>query len=383
MLFDPAQHEPLTSSPWDTSAAVNAVDSIIDQTLKAQRPGRFWSRHPEDDYEQPGDHDLGFWIGAAGVLWALNYLGAEPAESDLYESYRSTPSLHGAPGLMTGEAGVLLVSWQLAPTADKEDRLFELVAANRDNLANELFEGSPGTMAAALGLYEATDAKRWADLWRDSAEVLLKRFTVDPELNSRIWVQNRRGRLIRSIGAGHGFASNVHALMRGQTLLEPAVIAHLTRDATDTAKVLAISDGGLRNWPAAADPYWAEQMPIRVQWCHGAPGLITSLADLPEDHGLDAMLSAAGELVWAAGPLRKGPGLCHGSAGNACAFLALHRRFADELWLERARAFAMHALGQLDPDRPRHSLWTGDIGVAVALDACLHGYRGLPAVDVL
>jgi hypothetical protein len=32
-----------------------------------------------------------------------------------------------------------------------------------------------------------------------------------------------------------------------------------------------------------------------------------------------------GELTWRAGPLRKGAGLCHGTAGNGFAFLRLHR----------------------------------------------------------
>ena len=50
--------------------------------------------------------------------------------------------------------------------------------------------------------------------------------------------------------------------------------------------------------------------------------------------------------MWEAGPLAKGYGLCHGTAGNGYAFLALHRRTGDARWLERARAFAMHAIGQ-------------------------------------
>ena len=33
-----------------------------------------------------------------------------------------------------------------------------------------------------------------------------------------------------------------------------------------------------------------------------------------------------GELTWRAGPLRKGPGLCHGTAGNGFAFLRAARR---------------------------------------------------------
>lgn len=88
----------------------------------------------------------------------------------------------------------------------------------------------------------------------------------------------------------------------------------------------------------------------RVQWCHGAPGMIISLAALPADLRTDALLLAGGELTWTAGALRKGPGLCHGTAGNAYALLALHARTGDELWLTRARAFAMDASPMCNTD---------------------------------
>ena len=153
--------------------------------------------------------------------------------------------------------------------------------------------------------------------------------------------------------------------------------------ALETAATLALRDGGLVNWPTAADPYWAEDFPIRVQWCHGAPGLVTSLATLRVTTRRTSLLDAAGELVWEAGPLRKGAGLCHGTAGNGCAFLALHARTGDGRWLDRARAFAMHALEQVERAEPRHSLWTGDIGVALYLRACLDGWDGMPVLDVL
>jgi lantibiotic modifying enzyme len=157
----------------------------------------------------------------------------------------------------------------------------------------------------------------------------------------------------------------------------------LERAAAETAARLALREDDLVNWPTAADAYWAEQFPTRVQWCHGAPGLVVSLADLPRSEASDELLAAAGELIWRAGPLQKGAGLCHGTAGNGCAFLALHTRTGEERWLERARAFAIHALEQVERSEARYSLWTGDIGVAVYLRACLDGWRGMPIIDVL
>jgi hypothetical protein len=69
--------------------------------------------------------------------------------------------------------------------------------------------------------------------------------------------------------------------------------------------------------------------------------------------------------------------------GNGYAFLALLERTGDELWLERARAFAMHAAAQVSRDRGaygrgRFTLWTGDPGTALYLADCLAGEGTLP-----
>jgi len=91
--------------------------------------------------------------------------------------------------------------------------------------------------------------------------------------------------------------------------------------------------------------------------------------------------------LWAAGPLAKGPGLCHGTGGNGYAFLKLHRRTGDPVWLARARAFAMTAVVQLRgaqavAGRGRYSLWTGDIGLAIYLWDCITAEPRFPTIDV-
>jgi lantibiotic modifying enzyme len=254
---------------------------------------------------------------------------------------------------MMGETGIALVSWRLRPTVETANRLYELIAGNARTADHELFSGAPGTMLAAVHLYEATSDVRWRELWSDSGDVLWEEFRPDPEHGCRLWLQYRRGRLIGSIGARHGFASNVRALLRGEELLGDQRSAEVRRAAAETATTLALREDGLANWPTAADPYWAERFPTRAQWCHGAPGVVTSLATLPRDDATDDLLEAAGELVWQAGLLRKGPGLCHGTAGNGCSFLALHARTGEARWLDRARAFAMHSLEQVDRSPPR------------------------------
>ena len=164
----------------------------------------------------------------------------------------------------------------------------------------------------------------------------------------------------------------------------------LERRAVETATALAVRGDGLANWPPLdAEPLDHRSWGIRTQWCHGAPGMITSLAHIaPTDGALSELLAAGGELIWRAGPLAKGAGLCHGTAGNGCAFLSLHHRLGDELWLTRARRFAMHALAQVAAARERHgvgrhSLWTGDIGTALYVSQCIDARPGLPSLDWL
>jgi hypothetical protein len=42
----------------------------------------------------------------------------------------------------------------------------------------------------------------------------------------------------------------------------------------------------------------------------------------------------------------------------------------------------MHAVAQSERDGPRASLWTGDLGVALYLRACLDGDARFPTLDV-
>jgi lantibiotic modifying enzyme len=215
-----------------------------------------------------------------------------------------------------------------------------------------------------------------ADLWRESADHL--RATWE---DSGLWTQDLYGRQEQYLGPAHGFAGCVLALAH-----EPS--EELNRRASDAFRRYAVEEDGLANWPglAGADLV-TRQKDIRLQWCHGAPGMVASLAQIaPADDEHERLLLAGGELTWRAGPLTKGASLCHGTAGNGLAFLKLFRRTGDELWLERARAFAMHAVTQVERERRalgrgRYSLWTGDLGTALYLALCLDGSATLPGLD--
>jgi Lanthionine synthetase C-like protein len=387
-LFTPANHERLVDRRWDEEWVRERAQAIADDAEAAVGEDGLWPVHPLDD-EPDTPIRAGIYAGAAGVVWALHRLGRDRPEliRDRHARYLELPDWPGiVPGYLIGEAGILLVSHLLEPAEQTAAELARAVDSNRDNETNELLWGSPGTMVAALAMHRATGEERWAELWRSSADELWARWLPAAD-GTFLWTQQLYGREQVLIGAGHGFAGNSLALLAGRSLLDRGRADDIDRRIVSTATAHAVREDGLANWPPEAGGELTHRLGIRVQWCHGAPGMLTSLATAAvDDDGFTQLLIEGGELTWRAGPLAKGPGLCHGTAGNGLAFLALFERTGDELWLERARRFAVHALDQVGRQREqygggRHSLWTGDLGAAVMAQSCIEGRPGMPSLD--
>jgi len=156
----------------------------------------------------------------------------------------------------------------------------------------------------------------------------------------------------------------------------------LRREAAAILAREAIVESGLATWPLrVGGPLQARDGEVKLQWCGGAPGIVVSACDYLDEE----LLLAGAELVWRAGPHGdgKGAGICHGTSGNGFALLKAFACTGDERWLERARRFAVHALGQVDRMPPRYSLWTGDVGTALYAAACLDADAHYPALDGL
>ena len=399
-LFEPARHEALAAPPWSDAAARAAITRIATAAADALDPrGRL--AHPLDD-GAPDARYLDLYQGSGGVLWALHRLGEAgdfdaggidfaAALADLPERNRAALAggLHGTASFLLGDAGLLLLRWRLAGGDDADAQaLFGVVEGNLHNPVREALWGNPGTLLAAIHLAEAAGAERWAALVRRGAEAIVDDMEPEPGTGRWVWVQDLYGRRGVLLGAGHGFAGNLYALLRAAPWLPADRLAGVLERslATLESSALRSADGALANWPPALDA--GVDRKRLVQDCHGAPGIVCRLADgVPRTPAWDALLRAAGELTWRAGPLAKGPSLCHGTAGSAWAFLKLWRRFGEPAWRERAQAFAMHAVAQVEAARARHgrardALWTGDLGVACLLSACLHGDARLPTFDV-
>lgn len=370
MLYDPGLHEPLTERAWDEGWVRDAVAALVADADAAYDAKGLWPAHEWDGWQAPRPLK-NLYVGAAGVAWALDAL-RPLAESRLdladvaaraLEGFRREPDFMAGEtlpaqrrsGLLCGETGIAFVAWRLAGEARLTDALLELVEANLDNESNELMWGVPGTLLVARAMAAATGEPRWSEAVRTSETALRGARDADG-----LWTQHLWGETFRSLSASHGLVANIAAL--GEV-----------GNAGEVLRGRATLEDGRANW-IGDEP--------RLQWDTGAPGIVVHAAGYLDEE----LLLAAAELVWEAGPPRaeeKGAGICHGTAGNGYALLRTFERTRDERWLERARAFAVHALEQARRLPGRYSLFTGGIGAALFASDCLDAQARYPIVERL
>ncbi len=401
MLFELNRHEPLVRTAWDGPRVREVIQSIVGDAERARGSNDNWPLHPLDDEgDEPRSGFKALYLGSAGVLWALSYLQREGAVDLTLDptiaiervtaAYRADPDTGSVvPSYFLGEVGVLLATWLLTQSRAVADLIYVSVKANIPNTTNEALWAAPGTMLAAWHLWEATGEQRWRDLFLENVEQLWQTWILDPTAQCYLWTQDLYGKTVQYLGAGHGFAGNAFALLKGANLLDAERRDELYDRCVATLRATRVVDAdGAVNWPPGTYQPRPGGPSMLMQWCHGAPGVVTSMADFPRQRSaeMESMLLGAGEAIWKAGPLTKGYGLCHGTAGNGYAFLKLYERTGDPIWLERARSFAMHSIEQRQQLRERygqgrHTLWTGDAGLAVYVWHCIKGFTGLPTLD--
>jgi lantibiotic modifying enzyme len=388
VLYDPAQFERLTDEPWDPARVEDAIAAIVADTDTVFDPAALWPAHDWDGWEEPLPLKT-LYVGAAGVIWALDALrrrGHAETSLDLADAALRTLELKRAEpdftadehyhpaALLAGETGPLLVAFRLASDPALADDLHALVRANVANPTDDVMWGAPGTLLAALAMGEWTGEPRWEEAGRETATALRARRGDD-----LLWRQDDD---YRGLGTLHGAAGNTLVLLRLDA--DEAL-------AAETAAVLArtaFREGGLANWPGSPRPQLARPRDGRIclQWCTGAPGIVAGAWEYLDEE----LLLAGAELIWRAGAHgdEKGHGICHGTSGNGFALLKAFARTGEERWLERARRFAVHALGQAERlraanGRGRYSLWTGDVGTALFAAACLDLDARYPILDIV
>jgi hypothetical protein len=400
MIYDPARHEALHSEPWSEDRALSAIRQIVGDAEARFSPERYWPLHPQDTDAGSSALLTPLYFGALGVMWALHHLrdsGAAALARDysanlerlqhdnrlwLGKQYESSKGAY-----LMGDTPCLLMRYASDPANMAiADELDNLIAANIDHPTRELMWGAPGTMLAALFLYERYGDERWAKWFRKTALQLWAQLQWSDEFACYYWTQDLYGNRATYLDAVHGFVATASPLIRGRALLEAAEWSAWQDCIINTISRTATWQDDRVNWRACLVPPEGTGDRFLMQFSHGAPGFVICLGGLPSS-ALDSLLLAAGETIWTAGPLRKGSNLCHGTGGNGYAFLKLYHRTGDNRWLDRARSFAMHGIAQVEADwskygQGRYSLWTGDVGFAIYLWHCVHATHLFPTLDV-
>src|SRR3954466_8272968 len=134
-MIVPSRHRPLVDSAWNEEAVRDAIEEIAADAIARFDPDGFWPGHPSGEGENDGDPS--FYKGAAGVIWALDYLhriGAvsaaadfravlpkliERTQADHQSSSSAEYAKHGS--LMRGDMGAALLAMRLAPASHLAD----------------------------------------------------------------------------------------------------------------------------------------------------------------------------------------------------------------------------------------------------------------------
>jgi len=402
-LFDPTRHETLIPQLWSVDSTkllndeINIIVADINNSVMADSS---WPTHPLDAESYASDSPKwAAYAGAAGVVSAMQILkkcGYAAKDfsaqlSTIYDAYLKNPDVQVEPGLQLGEIGILMPA--LLTQSDNQRIKQQLLQAMQQTVNLPLYEvtsGQTGMMHAALFLYRQTKEQCWRDVYIQGAQSLLAYWQQDKETKQWLWQSKVFGPARHYYGACHGVVANANILLQGIDLLSENLTEMIIERTVSTLQLSVKTNSNKANWQLCTKP---DIEKLLVQWCHGAAGIVTAMASTPISDSqsslqLDCLLRKTGELIWQAGPLKKGSNICHGTAGNGYAFLYLYKRWGDQIWLERARQFAIFAIKQCQRDRReyqqgRYSLWTGDAGLAIYFHHCLYPeLTALPGLEL-
>ncbi|KAJ2948575.1 hypothetical protein O0L34_g7828 [Tuta absoluta] len=357
------------------------------------------------------DHvDGGLYVGVTGISYMFYYLAKNPVLSDNKTLYLQKATEYLKPAMETsagdktsfllGDAGTYALATAIFKELGDEcykHTLHQYTALYQSYLnpkflkcgGDELFVGRSGYIAGALWLSKELKSNifPWSDLYKICDMIVA---------NGKEYAQKRRSLCplmyhyynTEYLGAAHGISFILQILMSVPGYLEYNKAADV--DIKSTAHFIASLQTDEGNWPCCMEEIGLSDHKL-VHWCHGAPGVVYLMAKaylVFKDQSFLEACVRAGEIVWRKGLLRKGPGLCHGVAGNGYVFLLLYRLTGDDKHLFRAKKFA-DFLSSDDflrdsrlPDNPE-SLFEGTAGTVCYLSDILTPEKAeFPFMDV-
>lgn len=409
MIWESHRHTALTTSQADPLSYVRRVIEEYEY-LRKQRSATA-DNHPiahevpaeltelYDAVHEPLSWSYTLYNGELGALWGYHYLckqlGVQPKIdlekqcAELEQGFLSNSTPNYETGLFFGLSGILLFRYLINPSNRIADQIFQLTLQHARLISNELFWGESACALCCLHMYRLSQEARWLDLYQEICASMIYKLEPAPDGQHKIWKQFLDGVSVYHLGAAHGYAGNAHAILASQSLLPdfPA------RDEffANTVDVLAhtrLNSDTCCNWAQSIGTPRPHRTAKLVQWCHGAPGIVTSLAGYQShDPAFERMLEQAANMTWQAGPLSKSVGgICHGTAGNGYAFLFMYRRTGDAMWLDKAQQFCDSAIASSLKTHEKvgqfkHRYWVGDIGTAVFAADCALKNTGILTLD--
>jgi len=316
-------------------------------------------------------HDDGtIYTGSAGLALLFIKLGQYSEaerylEKSLYSVSQSRVTfLCGSPGPLTLLC-VLRHRQGAAPDLSQVTSIASDVTDLSSGIPDELLYGRVGYLYCLLYLrQEIGDSAVPTIIIRKVVEAILR----SGQIMSRS--TKSRSALMFSwhdkvyIGAAHGLAGILTLLLQAKHYITPSEMVELIQPSVDYVLNMQMESG---NFPSSK----GNDKDRLVHWCHGAPGVCHLMLKAHQEwgHSTDKYLLAArkaGDLVWQRGLIKKGPGLCHGVAGNGYAFLHLYQVTGEDAWLYRAAMYGewlteLNRPDQNIPDRPL-SLFEGIAG---------------------
>lgn len=167
----------------------------------------------------------------------------------------------------------------------------------------------------------------------------------------------------RYFGAAHGIAGILALLLQALEFLPPRAVDELIVPTLNYLQGELYPSGNL---PSSQGSASGDKL---VHWCHGAPGATILFAMAHKVLGNSQYLATSrrcAQVVWRRGLLKKGYGLCHGTAGNGYCLLYMYQVTREPEFLYQALQFGAwcqqygaHGCGV--PDRP-YSLFEGLAG---------------------
>ncbi|KAJ8924535.1 hypothetical protein NQ315_007333 [Exocentrus adspersus] len=359
----------------------------------------------------------GVYLGTAGIAYMFYHLSKIPILSEnrsdylnkaleylkpalVVATYSTGNNRKDSPSFILGNSGIYAVAAAVykAVGDDRESNRYRQVYYEAAQIckepkflncgSDELFVGRAGYILGALWISKETRTPlQKQDIYelckimiQSGREYASRHYSPCPLMYAYYQVEY--------LGAAHGLCSVLQALLSvpGYLDVNPSDASDIKR-TIDYLLSLQTNEG---NFPAAMDEIGHRSE--LIHWCHGAPGVVYLMAKAfliyKEDKYLQSCKLMA-DLIWEKGLLKKGPGLCHGVAGNGYVFLLLYRLTkGDNKYLYRALRFYEFMESEefksnsRMPDHP-YSLYEGLAGTVCFLADLRYPLKGVfPFSDV-